>query len=378
MRGVGMVLNRLGLLTMAAAVVFLCAGSVLAEMVLDKEGKVKAEADLRLRFESDWDSHRSDGTKRDDRDRLRLRARFGMTFQPTSVISAGFRIRSGSRASQQSPHITLVDFDDNPTGDKHLLFDRYYLRAESKNAWIWGGRNSMPFWRPNEFFWEDDVTPLGAAGGYKSSWNGGSLNLTGGYFTSPDGGVCFHGKLGAGQGVLSLQNGPLTWTFAGGLFAFFGEPGAIHLRNGNGERDYLIWVGNIQSKFKAGPVPLTLGLDLMHNSEDYGEHTPDNRERDGFVLSAIAGQLAKRGDLQVGYFYAHVEKLAVNASYAQDDWIRWGNASQTDSSDYKGHEFRVAYGFSKSWNLMARLFLVDAITSIQDGKRFRIDLNYRF
>ena len=29
-------------------------------------------------------------------------------------------------------------------------------------------------------------------------------------------------------------------------------------------------------------------------------------------------------------------------------------------------------------NLAARLFLVDAITSIQDGKRLRLDLNYKF
>jgi hypothetical protein len=33
---------------------------------------------------------------------------------------------------------------------------------------------------------------------------------------------------------------------------------------------------------------------------------------------------------------------------------------------------------SKKINILARLYLVDAITSIQDGKRFRIDFNYAF
>jgi hypothetical protein len=82
-------------------------------------------------------------------------------------------------------------------------------------------------------------------------------------------------------------------------------------------------------------------------------------------------------DWLVGYYYAHIETFAVNASYAQDDWVRFGNGPQTNGTDIKGHEFRAAYAFTKNLNLMARLFLVEAIKMRQDGKRFRLDLNWK-
>ncbi|MGB5474944.1 MAG: hypothetical protein WBQ78_15895 [Gammaproteobacteria bacterium] len=44
----------------------------------------------------------------------------------------------------------------------------------------------------------------------------------------------------------------------------------------------------------------------------------------------------------------------------------------------KGHELRAAYGLGDGMNLMARLYLVEAITSVEDGNRFRIDFNYSF
>ena len=98
----------------------------------------------------------------------------------------------------------------------------------------------------------------------------------------------------------------------------------------------------------------------------------------GYVFSATLGQLKKRRDWLVGYYYAHIETFAVNAAYAQDDWSRFGSATQSDASDFEGHEIRLAYAFSKNVNLMARMFLVDAITTRQDGNRFRLDLNWKF
>ncbi len=157
-----------------------------------------------------------------------------------------------------------------------------------------------------------------------------------------------------------------------------------HLRNGNGTRDYTLWVGNLQAKLQGAGKPLTLGLDVMHNSEDYSPTDPDPftaahyDQRDGFVSFATFGQLKKRGDWLAAYYYAHIETLALNASYAQDDWVRWGSATQTDSSDLKGHEIRFAYSLAKNLNVVARWYLVEAVTSVQDGKRFRLDFNHKF
>ncbi len=58
--------------------------------------------------------------------------------------------------------------------------------------------------------------------------------------------------------------------------------------------------------------------------------------------------------------------------------MRWGSATQTDTSDFKGHEFRVAVALAKNVNLLARLYVIDAITSVQDGNRFRLDFNWKY
>jgi hypothetical protein len=73
-----------------------------------------------------------------------------------------------------------------------------------------------------------------------------------------------------------------------------------------------------------------------------------------------------------------METFAVNASYSQDDWARFGSGPQSQVTDIKGSEFRGGYAFSPNLNLQFRAFWVDAITSVQDGKRFRVDLNWKF
>jgi len=163
-----------------------------------------------------------------------------------------------------------------------------------------------------------------------------------------------------------------------------GEDDATNLRNRNGERDYLIGVANVQGVGEILGVPLTLGADLFYNFEDYdaGDVAPFPASNDdevlGYVVSLKLGQLKEQYDWLLGYYYAHIETFAVNASYAQDDWVRFGSAAQTDSSDIKGHEFRAAFNVTKNLNAVARLYLVDAITTDQDGNRFRFDLNYKF
>ena len=54
------------------------------------------------------------------------------------------------------------------------------------------------------------------------------------------------------------------------------------------------------------------------------------------------------------------------------------SATETRASNLKGHELRFAYAFEKNINLVARLFLVEAITTAEDGNRFRVDLNFKF
>jgi hypothetical protein len=86
-----------------------------------------------------------------------------------------------------------------------------------------------------------------------------------------------------------------------------------------------------------------LGVDFALNTEGYddaaaGSYTELHRGEDiSYVFSATWGEATQAGDWQVGYSYAYVETFAINNSFAQDDWVRWGTAEQIRNSNFKGH-----------------------------------------
>ena len=378
--------------SLLAAAVTLCAGMLFtpipAQADIFKTDQFRLYGDFRLRLESDWDSQNSSGTDREDRDRARIRARLGLQYDPSEHFSFGFRVRTGSDDSHQSPHITIVDFEGNDTGDSDLNADKWYLKAKNSGFWGWAGRNSLPFWKQNELFWDDDVTPSGLAGGGKWEVTQGTrLGFNLGYLSLPVGMQEFSGNMGLGQVVLSSAIGEAKIKLAGGLLAIDSDSGDVDsaaLLNGNGARDYEIWVVSGQAKFDAGGRPLTLGLDYMTNEEDYSATDPDpftvaNRdETEGYVVSIKWGQTKQAGDWLAAYYYARIETFAANSSYAQDDWVRWGSAVETRGTNMKGHELRYAYAFAKNINAVARLYITEAITTVEDGNRFRVDFNYKF
>jgi hypothetical protein len=370
----------------AGFVSLLATGPASGDVALVEGGPLNVYGDFRARQEFDWDSQRANGAMRTDRTRARIRARFGFKYKPIDELEFGMRARSGNQRSQQSPHVTIADFSSDDHGERSGVLDKYFAKVSLDPVWVWGGSNGFPFWKQNEHFWDDDVTLLGGAAGGGFDTGVGKLSVTTGVFALPDGMMSHQlGKMIAGQLKYSgdVAEG-IKLNAAAGYFDMKGKDGAVNIRNGNGARDYQIGVVSVQAKLLAMDMPITLGVDFMHNFESYSASdsnafTVANRnERDGFILSAKVGKLKEWGDWLVGYYFARIETLAVNASYAQDDWVRWGSANQTDSSDLRGHEFRTAFAISGRTNLVARLYIVDAITSTQDGKRFRIDFNTKF
>lgn len=191
----------------------------------------------------------------------------------------------------------------------------------------------------------------------------------------------FSGNLAAGQLAWSHEFDSFELSAATGLFAFDadrGDPDAARLLSGNGFRDYMIWNSGARLKTTLGGRALALGVDVFHNGEDYPAAEPARAEDTGYVLSAAYGNTDKPGQWLAGYYYARVEELSVNNSFAQDDWVRWGSATQTRASNFKGHELRFGLGLPWQLNLVARLYLVEAITTVEDGNRFRVDVNFRF
>ncbi|HVZ64675.1 MAG TPA: putative porin [Lacunisphaera sp.] len=369
--------------TLAAAGLFLLPASRGDIVPFSSEPNLSVYGDLRLRQEWDWDSRTSTGAPRTDRDRARIRARLGFGYKLADGWSFGARARTGNRLSQQSPHLTYSS-NDRLTDNFGVQLDKYFLQYKQGPLTAWGGRNGPPFWQQDEMVLDEDVTPTGIGGTYDTKLDEGNLTTAAGAFYMPDGAVYLNGTLVGGQLKYSQSVKPAQVTVAASLYSFNGKNGARNLRNRNGARDYLIGVLSAQWSEPLGGRSLVVGGDLIRNFENYSAAdvapfaAKQADQTDGYVGFLLWGQLKDARDWQLGYYYAHIETLAVNASYSQDDWARFGSATQADVTDFKGHEFRATYLLTKNINVQARLFLVKAITSIQDGKRLRIDFNWKF
>ena len=367
-----------------------------AAVPLDEAGKLTVYGDARLRIEKDWDSYRGDGSQRDDRTRMRIRARLGAVWKPANFFEVGVRARTGNDDHQQSGHITIKDFDDNPTGASDINLDKWYVQGIWKQLSVWAGRNSLPWWKQNSLFWDDDVTPKGAGLTFATAAGQGNLTINGGYYELPAGMRDYTGEAASLQIVYEQDSDDMGFTFAGGVMdidadATPGDYASILMLQGNALRDYTLWLAQVQLRIHTLPQKFYLGADYLHNSQNYSSNDPNvftafhHNDVDGYVLQAVYGDVKKGGDWLLGLYYTRLEALAIHNSYAQDDWVRWGTSDQTAASEMKGSEFRAGIGLGHNINVISRLFIVRGInrelpTDVrnQTGKRFRIDLNWSF
>lgn len=378
-------MNRIAMVFWAAFLTGFAALPAAAEGDVKEPAKLKHYGDLRLRAESDWDSLQFDGTERPDRDRLRVRFRLGFNYTYDEHISFGGRLRTGNPQDQQSPHQTLGDEFES----KAINIDKAFIQGVWKRGWVWAGKNSFPFWTHNELFWDEDVNPEGLAAGLSFSLGERPVRLrpTVGYFVLEGSGSTdrFGDKshLAAAQLALDTSLRIADLTAAAGFYSFSDNPETMD--TALADLDYGICVVGIKAAFNVAPKPWSLGVDYMRNTKSYASAMFNADQKTGYVLGVSVGQLRARRDWLIGYSYAHIEKFAVVARLAQDDWLRWGSATDTRSSNFEGHELRLAYAFGPSWNVMLRLYQVKGIeiesptaVSREDGNRARLDFNIAF
>ena len=343
---------------------------------------IDLSGDIRFRLEQDWDSRTDAGAKREERTRARVRLRVGAEVELAEGLVARGRVRTGGD-SQQSANITVIDFDGNATGPVKVVADRYSLAWQGERAGAEVGRMAFPFYTQNEYMWDGDVSPLGAAARVDVPvLEDATLTLRGAALLLPAGLDGFSGSLYAGQAQAEAGQSVL----AAGVFAFRpdrSDPDRLLLADGNGERDYTILALNAQQRVPLAGKPLRLGADFYRNLEDYSD-SPDpftqaNRdERTGYVLSAIWGATSEAGDFEVGYRYSRIERFAVHGSYSQDDTARFAAGSQARLTGLKGHDLFANYAITDQLAAGVRLMFAERLDSPEDGKRARLDLIYSF
>ncbi len=352
--------------------------------------KLTWEGDFRFRVEHDWNSRRSDGTYRDDRTRLRYRARLGVTYKHNDWASFGLRLRTGYREKQQDPQLTIGDgFNEFPSVP--IGFEKMYFRAQHKWLDAWVGKNTFPFEKQNELFWSDNVFPDGV---YFSS----TFELEPNWIDQV--------RLGLGHFILVASNSTFdkdsyiqvaqvtTHHLDRRLavfptFYFFKDMPDIPDGNENYRFNYSIL--HLGTHFLAFEKPdIILGLDLYQNIENYQkvDSIPENLrdQKKGFVASVVWGQLKKAKDLKLGVYYMYLERYSAVDFIAQNDWARWDYSNQGSPdgrlTNYKGFEFIAAYRLNKSMKLSMRYFKVEQLKAsgpaLENGDRIRFDIDIWF
>jgi len=344
-----------------------------------QDSKLKIYGDVRFRTELDRDSKKSNGDMRADRDRFRFRFRFGVKYALNENFEFGGRIRSGNADNAQSPHVTIGDGFNS----KDLSIDKAYIKFKKGNFYVSVGKNSMNMWEPDEMLWDGDVNPEGIGFGDKFQLGDNSkLAINAGYFIlNNDKGMVgdkekqtfgMHSNAAFGQLKFCTKLGENKLILAPGLLRAYSEK----ILGVN----YQIFSAFAQLKTKMG---LNLHFDYFTNLEDLKDKVDPEYVDQKMGYSFSAGYaFNKKFSAKVSY--GQVQKYAVIDMFAQDDWMRWGNATMTRSSNYGGFGIVFKYKVAKNMNAQLKYFNVTGLkkgtgdTDLETGSRIRLDFNIKF
>lgn len=349
--------------------------------------KLKFSADFRFRVEQDWDSQKSDGTLRDDRTRLRYRARLGATYDFKDWVSFGMRIRTGQPNKQQDPQLTLGDeFSSAP-----IAFDKLYANFKYNWLSVWIGKNSFPFEKQNELFWSDNVSPEGVSLSGKFNFENDflqSLKVNTGHFIFATSGTSLS-KDSYFEGIQLVSS---HWQNRVKFFpAFYYFKNMPNIPDGGDTFNINYSILHLGTKVDITKNPkVTVGFDYYQNMQNYNNNDSIPKrlqnQKTGYVANAGIGKLDKKGDWKIQLTYNYLERFAAVDYLAQNDWARWdySNAGSPDGrlTNFKGLEIMAGYTVAENMDLRVRFFTVEQIVPYgidkENGNRIRLDFNIGF
>jgi hypothetical protein len=344
--------------------------------------KINFTGDFRFRLEHDWNSKKSDGSYRSDRSRMRYRFRLGATYLYKDWGKVGARIRTGNLNDQQGPHITLGG-NEGEFSTISLGFEKIYFQIDYKFLFGWIGKNSFPFYKQNELFWNDNVFPEGISLSYKKSFESSKkIDINLGHFIIKSSNSGFD-KDSYMQG-LQIVGHYNALIFYPSFYYFNTVP---NIPDGNGDYNIEYSILNIGAKYTFFKKKYRVGFDWYKNLS-LNRNIPKkiSSETNGFTFNLGYGQLKENHDLTIDLTLSYLEKIAIVDYFAQNDWARWDYSSYNSSgsrlSNFKGLELKMAYKLNDKMNLVFRGFIVEEIITFgqekENGNRVRLDFNFAF
>ncbi|MFZ9060301.1 MAG: putative porin [Steroidobacteraceae bacterium] len=340
--------------------------------------KIRFAGDFRYRHEL------IDEDGRQERQRQRIRARFGLTAQVGESLTAGLRIATGGVSENRSTNATLGDANAR----KDLELDLGYLTWKPRDDLsLTLGKQVYPWFRPgSSFLYDSDSNPEGMA----LAWSGssGAFANAWGFWLSESGSAAEGNVSGLQVGWRGRSGLTVAASFhdyaalQGRSLAFSGYPAGNSTYAGDRlcvpvatdvavarcySDDYEILGLAVQYEASVGEWPLQLWADSVQN-------LAVERLDSGFNLGARLGRASSPGSWELALVYQDVEADA-----------QWGGFIDSDfaGGDTQGRGWRLQGGWVPTRNALLQFTWIDSTRAVdlpaqRDYQRLQLDFSMKF
>jgi hypothetical protein len=334
-----------------------------------------AAAEQRIRFSGDL-RYRHEAINEDtavERERQRIRARFGVTADIADHVRVGLQLATGGDDPVSANQSLDGGFTRKPFGVDRAFF----TWAATEKLSFTGGKMANPFFRPgnHHLIYDNDLNPEGLALRYgRGDWFVNYAGLWVEERSAADDSIMLGGQFGYRH---TLDNG-MRITAGASYYDYLDTQGQIPFWDGAAAGNRLTASGRYLNDFnltelfaelnlKAGQRPVTVFADYVDNSEADTANT-------GFALGASLGEVAGPGTWRLGYAYQDLEADAVIGTFTDSDFA--GGAT-----DGKGHVVEFNYGFRDRLVFGFRYFLNERgalVGNEHDYNRLQADVVFNY
>jgi Putative porin len=337
--------------------------------------EVLAAAEPKLRFAGDF-RYRHEAINEEglaERERQRIRARFGVTADVNEKVRVGLTLATGDD-DPISGNQTL----DGGFSRKSFGVDRAFFAWQATDQLsITGGKMANPFFRPgnHHLIYDSDLNPEGLALRYsRGNWFVNYAGLWVDERSGADDSILLGGQVGHRS---TLDNG-MRLTVGASYYDYLNTQGRTPFFDGAPAGNRVTALGNYLNDFnetelfgeislKAGERPLSVFADYVNNGEADSANS-------GFAIGATYGEVSGPGTWRFGYAYERLEADAVIGTFTDSDFGGGG-------TDSKGHVLEFSYGLRERWAFGVRYFLnqrgIDAGNQ-RDYNRLQADLTFAY
>ena len=328
---------------------------------------VRFSGDLRYRHEAINDAASP------ERERQRIRARFGLNADLGDDLTVGLTLATGDR-DPVSANQTL----DGAFDRKSFGVDRAFFTWQASDALSFtGGKMANPFFRPgnHHLIYDGDLNPEGLA-----------LRYSGRHWFASYAGLWVDERAAAEDAVLLGGQAGLRQTLDGGAritagvsyYDYLNTQGQPLFVDGSSFGNSLDAAGHYANDFNEAELFAELGLEAGGRPlvvfADYVVNTAAAAADHGFAFGAAYGDASRPGTWRVGYAYQSLRANAVLGVFTDSDFGGGG-------TDNKGHVLDFGYALRARWLLNFRYFLNERAQDAgneRDYRRLQADLVFNY